>query len=147
MTRSRARWARRSDPALAKAEHVARLGPSGVDPSRMEAVLRSLIKGEFSSLILSFNDGPGPNYTTVQAMDEDGVGHGDWVSDAERSLAYASNSEWVLQWYPETPVGFCAIRASSLAAIFDAIATEAGTAATENTDAVHEGAGPQDIAQ
>ena len=45
----------------------------------------------------------------------------------------------------------CSWQHYGLAKIFvyelDAIATEAGTAATENTDAVHEGAGPQDIAQ
>ncbi len=86
----------------------------------IEAKLRGLLKGEHSSLILSFNDASGPKYSTVKEMDEDG-GHGDWVSDEERDRAYAANSEWVLQWYPDTPIGFYAIRASSLSALFAAI--------------------------
>lgn len=41
----------------------------------------------------------------------------DFVSDDERNKAIAEDSVWVLQWYPETPIGFNIIAASSLDAI------------------------------
>ena len=91
----------------------------------IEMLLRSLLKGEHSSLTLSFNAASGPNYSTVREMDEtDGLG--EWVSDEERGRAYDLNSEWVLQWYPDTPTGFHAIRASSLPALIAALTKRGG---------------------
>lgn len=45
----------------------------------------------------------------------------DFVSPEEYIKAIDENSVWVLQWDPETPVGFHIVAASSLEAIKDAI--------------------------
>lgn len=88
----------------------------------LEIELRSLLKGEFSSLSLSFNEGPAPNYMTVAQEDDDPFKKPyDWVSEEERQKARKTNSLWVLQWYPNTPIGFNAIAASSLPALFEAL--------------------------
>ena len=41
----------------------------------------------------------------------------DFISKAEWEKAVAEDSVWVLHWYPETPVGFHRIAASTLEAI------------------------------
>lgn len=89
-----------------------------MDLVQLEAALLSLINGEFSSLSLSFNEGNGPNYQTVEQEEADGAGFGDWISEEEREKGIAENSKWVLQWYPSTPIGFHAVAASSLPALF-----------------------------
>lgn len=86
-----------------------------------EEKLRILLKGEHSSLTLSFNDGCGPNYMTVAQEEEEGLGFGDWVSEDERGKAIATNSKWILQWYPDTPIGFYAVAASSIQAIMNSL--------------------------
>ncbi len=45
----------------------------------------------------------------------------DWVSPEEREKAIRDDSVWVLHWYPETPVGFCCLAASSLEALQAAV--------------------------
>ena len=41
----------------------------------------------------------------------------DFISPQEWEKAISENSVWVLQWYPNTPVGFNRIAASTLEAI------------------------------
>jgi len=89
-----------------------------MDLETLEAALLGLIRGEHSSIHLTYNDGNGPNYETVAEEEEGGHGHGRWISEEERQKAMRENSKWVLQWYPVTPVGFYAIAASSLPALF-----------------------------
>ncbi len=48
----------------------------------------------------------------------------DWVSEAERLNAIATDSVWVLQWYPETPVGFHWLAASTLRALLTHLAKD-----------------------
>jgi len=104
------------------------------DIEQIERQLRGLLKGEYSQLILTFNDFAS-NYVTAKQWDEElsDAFHGDWVSEDEKQKALATNSVWTLQWYPDTPVGFFAIHASSLAAIFAHIADDfpAGNGETE----------------
>lgn len=90
----------------------------------LEAKLRGLLKGQYSSLSLSFNKGPGPNYMTVAQEEEQGDSFGDWVSEEERQKGISTNSKWVLQWYPNSPVGFHDLAASSLRALIEAIPDE-----------------------
>jgi hypothetical protein len=40
-----------------------------------------------------------------------------WASEAERDTAIATGSIWTCQWYPDTPVGFHAVAASSFEAL------------------------------
>jgi hypothetical protein len=92
-----------------------------------ETLLRSLLQGKFSSLTIGFNDLHACNYQTAQQWsdemgDPDGGMQtyndlGDWVSPEEREQALANNSVWSAQWYPDTPVGFCQLYASSLPAL------------------------------
>lgn len=41
----------------------------------------------------------------------------DWVTPDEREKAIETDSIWTLQWYPETPIGFFIMAASSLEAL------------------------------
>ena len=84
----------------------------------LEMELRALMTGEFSSLTLSFNDLHAPSYMSLADAADD---YSDWVSDEERTLAINRNSAWMLQWYPESPVGFNRLCASSLLALFDGL--------------------------
>lgn len=97
-----------------------------MDVEQLETLLRSLLKGEHSSLMISFNDGNGPNYETVggyiEAFGENAEGHTEWASDEERAKAIETNSWWCAQWYPHTPVGFCSVSASTLPALIAALA-------------------------
>ncbi|RWE37426.1 hypothetical protein [Mesorhizobium sp.] len=86
--------------------------------AELEAQLRSLLKGEYSSLSIRFND-HAANYEDAEDYyaligSEDDIS--DWISTEERQKAIDTNSVWEIQWYPQTPVGFCRIKASSLAA-------------------------------
>jgi hypothetical protein len=47
--------------------------------------------------------------------------HFDWVSDDERQKAIDEDSVWIMQWYPDTPIGFCCLAASSLDALKNAV--------------------------
>ena len=86
----------------------------------LEKELRALLRGEFTTFMLSFNDGCAINYMTVRQWVEEGPedAREGWVSAAEMKKAMATNSMWRLQWYPETPVGSHSIQASSLEALF-----------------------------
>jgi hypothetical protein len=85
--------------------------------------LLSLLNGKFSSLSIGFNDHHAANYVTAEGWrDEFGFYRGDdkdsiqWASDDERVKAIANNSVWTIQWYPQTPVGFCCVGASTFEA-------------------------------
>jgi hypothetical protein len=98
------------------------------DFSDLEVRLKSLLKGSFSSLSIAFNDANAPSYMTVGEMVESGHladwdTHG-WVSEDERKRAIALNSMWSVQWYPQTPIGFCVVHASSLTAALNAALEE-----------------------
>ncbi|MCP4677701.1 MAG: hypothetical protein GY854_19730 [Deltaproteobacteria bacterium] len=56
------------------------------------------------------------SYETVERY-EQGIEYFDWISEEERKAAIETDSIWVLQWYPKTPIGFLCIAASSLEAI------------------------------
>lgn len=99
-----------------------------MDAEALETFLIGYLKGEFSSLTISFNDEHASNYGNAQGYhDEFGGYKGDsedrieWASDAERRKAIAENSVWTIQWYPETQVGFHCVGASTLAAAIRAM--------------------------
>lgn len=47
-----------------------------------------------------------------------------WVNPEQRQQAIDADEVWVLQWYPETPVGFHALAAADLDILLDAAALE-----------------------
>jgi hypothetical protein len=66
---------------------------------------------------LMLNHNPHLNvYETVEGWTSD-FDREDWVSPVEKQKAIATNELWVLQWYPNTPIGFNRIAAASLSAI------------------------------
>lgn len=89
-----------------------------LEPDAITQVVR-MLPAHKAGLHLSHNDHLS-NYMTVEENDTSCVGHYDWVSDEEKQRAYATNEMWVLQWYPDTPVGFCALAASTLHALLKA---------------------------
>lgn len=56
-------------------------------------------------------------YETVEQFYE----HKDFVSVYEWNKAVNEDSVWILHWYPNTPIGFIRICASSLEAIKEAL--------------------------
>jgi hypothetical protein len=44
----------------------------------------------------------------------------------EKEKAIATNKVWEIHWYPETPVGFCSVLASTLSAAIEAIEAATG---------------------
>ncbi len=112
--------------------------PNTAALERLEAGLRALLVGEHTSLHIGFNDDHAANYVNAQQWhDEYGFYTGDdedridWVSEDERLKAIATNSVWTLQYYPNTPVGFNCIGASSLPAILRAFLGAPVTPANE----------------
>lgn len=85
--------------------------------------LLTLLRGEFSSLTIGFNENHACNYTTAQGWHDDGFygggrdgDHIEWASEDERQKALRENSVWTIQWYPDTPVGFRCVGASTFEA-------------------------------
>lgn len=95
----------------------------------LDELKAKLLKGEHVSLTLAFNDLCAPNYCTVakylETYGPEDFDRWGWISPEERQKAIDTNSWWTLQWYPETPVGFCIISASSLEALLAAAEAEA----------------------
>ena len=86
--------------------------------------LLKLLHGEFSSLTVGFNDDHACSYATAQRWHDEWGFYGanrdndriDWASEAERLKAIKENSVWTIQWYPDTPVGFHCVGASTFEA-------------------------------
>lgn len=78
-----------------------------------------------ASLHLEHNDHKS-NYETVEewALRNDDSHYADWVSDEQRAKAIATDELWTLQWYPETPVGFCCMVAADLDVLLEAACAE-----------------------
>lgn len=49
---------------------------------------------------------------------------GKWISEEQRAIAIASDSIWMVQWFPDTPGGFCARIGATLDAVLEAIHEE-----------------------
>lgn len=79
----------------------------------LESILLGLLKGQHSSLRISFNEDNGPNYQTVAECADDHY----WVSEEEKQKGSDTNRMWEIQWYPDSPVGSHSIAASSLEAL------------------------------
>lgn len=81
------------------------------------------LKGKYSSLTIGFNEKHAANHVDAQGWhDEYGFYQGNkddritWVSEDERNKAIDNNTVWTIQRYPETPVGFSCVGASTFEA-------------------------------
>lgn len=89
--------------------------------SDLDKLKNLLCHGEFSSLIISWNDGNGPNYQSVKDHIEglDYYDERDFVSPGEKQKCMETNSIWTAHWYPNTPVGFNSCHASTFEALYN----------------------------
>jgi len=90
----------------------------------IEKLLLSLLRGKHSSLTLSVNDEIACNYVSVkEGMEQGGYFEStDWVSEEEKQKCIETNRVWTLHWYPDTPVGFYSLSASTLGVLMEAVA-------------------------
>lgn len=75
-----------------------------------------------ASLTLTHNEHKSYYKTVAQAIEEGDFGYSAecWVSDEQKKKAIELNECWHLQWYPDTPVGFCQLSAADLDVLLDA---------------------------
>ena len=52
--------------------------------------------------------------TVEESIKAGDFGYDVWVNDEQRDLAVKMNECWIIQWYPDSPVGFCTLSAYSL---------------------------------
>lgn len=72
-----------------------------------------------SSMLVEHN-GHKVNYETVADHLSFSQEHpGEWRSHEDRAKAIAADDIWMLQWYPETPVGFHRRYASTFEGLFE----------------------------
>lgn len=75
-----------------------------------------------ASLHLTHNDHKSYYQTVAESIEQGDHGYkdDDWVSAEQRQKAIDTNECWTLQWYPDTPVGFCLMSAADLDALLTA---------------------------
>jgi len=78
-----------------------------------------------ASMHLTHNDHLSYYQTVEQSILSRDHGYTDdcWVSSEQRQKAIDTNECWFIQWYPETPVGFCILSAADLDALLEAAST------------------------
>jgi hypothetical protein len=81
----------------------------------IEERLCKIIRSKSGSLTITFNDHEGYYEKPGERVSDD-----EWVSDNEKRKAIETNSVWTLHWYPDTPVGFYTVSASSLESVLAA---------------------------
>lgn len=76
-----------------------------------------------ASLHLTHNDHLANYRTVAEAIEEEDYGytHDCWINAEQKQKAIEINECWHLQWYPDTPVGFCSQSAADLDALLKAV--------------------------
>lgn len=67
-----------------------------------------------ASLYLTHNEHKSYYKTVAEAIEEGDHGMDDWVSEEQKAKAVATNECWIIQWYPDTPIGFFILAAADL---------------------------------
>jgi hypothetical protein len=74
-----------------------------------------------ASMYLTHNEHLSYYRTVKQSIEDEDHGYkDDWVSEEQKQKAIETNECWILQWYPETPVGFCILAAADLDVLIEA---------------------------
>ena len=73
-----------------------------------------------ASLTLTHNQHKDYHLTVPEAIEAREPGYVEWVSDEQRQKAINTNDCWVLQWYPDTPIGSHVLAAADLDVLLDA---------------------------
>lgn len=91
----------------------------------LDEIRKCLCKGEHSSFNLHWNDDSATNYETVAVMLEGRSNYyhsDDFVGGVdEKARCAETNSIWTAHWYPETPVGFRVLHASTYEKLHQAL--------------------------
>ena len=79
-----------------------------------------------ASLYLTHNDHKSCYQTVAKNIADDSHGYKEdcWVSAKQRQKAIDTNECWTLQWYPDTPIGFCILSAADLDVLLKAAQAE-----------------------
>jgi hypothetical protein len=79
-----------------------------------------------ASMHITHNDHKSYYQTVEEAIADESHGYHprDWISEEQKQKAIATNECWSLQWYPDTPIGFCNLSAAELPALLDAALSE-----------------------
>lgn len=113
----------------AEAEEIARLRDKiatvrpppapGLSAVTVARAFEVMLPAHKASLTLTHNEHKNYYETVAQTIkdDEEHDIHHDWVSPVEMQKAIETDEMWVLQWYPETPIGSHSIAAASLPAL------------------------------
>ena len=72
-----------------------------------------------ASLSLEHNDHKS-SYETVEEYVAWLNAEDSFVNEEQKQKAYKTQDLWVLQWYPDTPVGFCLLMAADLDVLLEA---------------------------
>jgi hypothetical protein len=82
----------------------------------MRIASREVFPAHKCELALLHNPHKNLYQTVAQAIEnnEHGYKQNDWVSIEQRNKAIETNDCWMLQWYPDAPVGFCLLTACDL---------------------------------
>ena len=67
-----------------------------------------------ASLRLTHNDHKSYYQTVAESIEAGDHGYRDWVSEEQKRKAIDTNECWFVQWYSDTPVGFCIMAAADL---------------------------------
>lgn len=76
-----------------------------------------------ASLHLYHNDHKSYYQTVIQSIEREDHGYTDdcWVSEEQKQKAIETDECWTIQWYPNTPVGFCLASAADLDVLLDSV--------------------------
>lgn len=74
-----------------------------------------------ASLHLTHNDHKSYYSSVNKAIRDKDHGYTEdcWVSEEQKKKAIETDDCWILQWYPNTPVGFCVLTAADLDVLLD----------------------------
>lgn len=70
-----------------------------------------------ASLHLTHNQHKAYYWDVEEAILQGEHGYGDFISEEQKAKAIETNECWIMQWYPNSPVGFCIIAAADLDAL------------------------------
>lgn len=84
--------------------------------------LTDLMPQHAASLHLTHNNHLACYLTVQQAIDDADFGYTPncWVSEEQKQKAIETNDCWFVQWYPNTPVGFCLLAGADLDVVLKA---------------------------
>lgn len=88
--------------------------------------MEGLMPAHKASLHITHNDHKSQYQSAAEWVEDmescraDGHAYAEWISDEQMQKAIETDSIWTVQWYPDTPVGFCCLAGADLEAVLAA---------------------------